>query len=108
MSRDICQKIIGETLSAAYYENLPGTKENYHRFNIPAFAKDKLKLREWCLARKDRKLFELQIEACAWAITEIKASDMGLEEKQRITTAIKKEIDGLTKSRVAIPCPSAF
>ena len=106
---DICQDIIGTTLSAAYYRHLqPGTKQSYHRFHIPDIAKDKLKLREWCVARKDRKLFELQIEVCEWAITEIKTSDMGVKEKQRITTAIQKEIDGLAKSRVAIPCPASY
>lgn len=105
---DICQHIIGETLSEAYYRHMPGSKENFHQFRIPAVAQDKTKLGEWCLARKDRKLFELQIEQCEWAVTEVKASDMDPEEKQRITMAVEKEIEALKKSQAAIPCTSSF
>lgn len=99
---DICQHIIGETLSEPYYQHMPGTKSNFNRFRIPAFAKDKDKLRQWCWDRKDRQLYELQIEACEWALGEIKGSDGGL------ITAIKKEIEDLKKSKAAVPSKVAF
>ncbi len=97
---DVCQLLIGETLSEPYYRHMLGTKETYHKFRIPDFAKDKPKLREWCLARKDRKLFELQIEACELIIAGQKDSDF--------KTAIAKEIEGLKKSQMAIPFPVSF
>jgi hypothetical protein len=60
----VCQHILGETLSEPFYRHVGGSKEDYHRFRLPAIAKDKKKLREWCLARRDRQLFELQVEMC--------------------------------------------
>jgi hypothetical protein len=99
---DVCQHIIGQTLSEPFYRHLGGTKENYHHFRIPAFAKDKAKLREWCLARKDRKLYELQIEACQWAIDELESPDSDS------VAAIKKEIETLRNTKLAVPCPCAF
>lgn len=99
---DICQQIIGETLSEPYYRHLPGTKTNYHRFRLPAFAQDKAKLREWCLARKDRKLYELQIEACEWALGELKGSN------EELVTAIKQETESLKKTKTAVPSNIAF
>jgi uncharacterized protein (TIGR03067 family) len=106
---DICQHIIGETLSEPYYRHLePASKETFHRFRLPAFAKDKAKLRQWCLARKDRQLYELQIEACQWAIDEIEGSDNGTKEEPPIVTAIKKEIESLKKNKMAMPSKIAF
>ena len=106
---DVCQDILGTTLSAPYYRHMmPATKETFHRFHIPAIAKDKAELRKWCLARKDRKLFELQIEQCEWAITEIDASDGNRNGKLQLTAAIEKEVESLKKSRTAIPCVTSF
>jgi hypothetical protein len=103
---DVCQHIIGETLSEPYYRHLqPATKEDFHRFRLPAVAQDKRKLREWCLARKDRKLYELQIEMCDWAITQFGASDTD-EEGELLIPAIKREIATLKKTRKAVPCPA--
>jgi hypothetical protein len=105
---DACQHLIGETLSEPYFRQIPSTKSNFNRFRLPAVAKDKAKLREWCLARKDRKLFELQIELCGWAITEIKRSNMSDAEKSRITAAIEKEIEALQESKTAVHVVAIF
>ncbi len=106
---DVCQRIIGEMLSEAYYRHMePGTKEIFHQYRIPSFAKDKAQLRKWCLARKDRKLFELQMEASELAIAEITASELNVEQRMRLVMEIKKEIEGLKKSQMAVRCRSSF
>jgi hypothetical protein len=96
---DICQMVIGQTLSEPYYRHMQATKQVYRRYRIP-LAKDKTKLREWCLARKEKKLFELQIELCELIIKDQQESDF--------TAAVKKEIEGLKKSRQAIPFAGSF
>lgn len=105
---DVCQHVIGHSLSEAYYRHMAGTKQNYRRFKLPTFAEDKAKLREWCDARKNRKLFELQIEACEWAITEIRDSTRDATAIGPLITAITKEIEELRKTQVAIRCTSSF
>ncbi|MGN6545955.1 MAG: hypothetical protein ACTHK7_12955 [Aureliella sp.] len=105
---DVCLLLIGETLSAPFYELIPNSKMNYHRFRIPAFAKDREKLKKWCQNRKDRKLYELQIEACQWALTEldspdIQPRDVSAEEKLIIAQQIRDEIENLKRTRSAVP-----
>lgn len=105
---DVCILLIGETLSAPFYEHIPNSKMNYHRFRIPAFAKDREKLKKWCEDRKDRKLYELQIEACQWALRELDAPDIqprdvSAEEKLIIARQIRNEIENLKRTRSAVP-----
>ena len=96
---DVCQIIIGETLSEPYFRHMQATRKVYHRYRIP-FGKDKAKLRDWCLARKDKKLFELQIELCELIIKDMQESDF--------TAAVKKEIEALQKSQRAFPFAGSF
>jgi hypothetical protein len=58
-------------------------------------------LKDWCQARKDKKLYELQIEACEWAIKIIsedfpKATE---ESKLKAREAIKAEIKTLKETK---------
>ena len=110
---DVCQHIIGDTLSAPYYRHLPGTKANYHRFKMPSFAKDKESLAKWCLERKNRKLYELQIEACEWAVKELDSADISTRDidapmRTELAALIRKEIEDLKKTKTAVPCTSMY
>ena len=110
---DVCQNILGESLSAPFYRHFPGTKMNYHRFRRPSFAKDKKELSEWCLSRKELKLFELQIEACEWALTElaspdIREWDIKPDQKKEIAEKIRREIERLKESRTAVAIATAY
>lgn len=110
---DVCQQIIGETLSEPYYKHFPGSKMLYHKFHLPAIAKDKTKLKEWCLKRKGQKLYELQIEACEWAIQEMKSPeissrDLDESQKREISAQIMAEIESLKKSKSAVLCKHSF
>ena len=105
---EACQELIGSSLSVAYYRHLDGSKSNYHHYSLPEIAKDKAKLRTWCVARKDKKLYELQIECCEWALKEIGDSKMEAAVKERTSEAVRKEIAGLKKSRTAVPSTRSF
>ena len=110
---DVCHHIISDTLSSPFYKHLPGTKMNYHRFKMPSFAKDKEKLAMWCRDRKDCELYELQIEACEWAIKELESDDIperDIDSPKRIelTAQIQEEIENLRKSQNAFPSTSAY
>ncbi len=110
---DVCQNILGESLSAPFYRHFPGTKMNYHRFRMPSFAKDKEKLSEWCLNRKEEKLYELQIAACEWALTELESPDIRewdikTDQRKEIAEKIRREIERLKESRTAVAIAIAY
>ena len=66
-------------------------------------------LQEWCRQRKDKKLYELQIEMCEGAISKIsKVPDLSNEERQLIGDSILADIRSLRKSRVAVHFPGLF
>ncbi len=66
-------------------------------------------LQEWCQQRKDKKLYELQIEMCEGAISKIpKVPDLSNEERQLIGDSILADIRSLRKSRVAVRFPGLF
>lgn len=110
---DVCHHIIGDTLSSPFYKHFPGTKTNHQRFKMPSFARDKEKLAKWCLERKARKLYELQIEACEWAIKELDSGDISERDidgakKTELVSQIRNEIEDLRKSKTAVPCTSTY
>ena len=77
----------------------------YGWLSIPAPAHDKKRLKAWCEKRKDKKLYELQIETCQWAIAEIPAvAELTGHERRRLTDLIQAEIDWLRRTEE----PTAF
>jgi hypothetical protein len=103
----ICRKIIAENLAAAYLSNMNITKKSvYARFGWPSIASERI-LKEWCEKRRDKKLFELQIEMCKWAIEELKKSEydklVTQEERQKWIKSITSEIVVLQKNQKAVP-----
>ncbi len=66
-------------------------------------------LQEWCRQRKDKKLYELQIEMCEGVISKIpQVPDLSNEERQLIGDSILADIRSLRKSRVAVRFPGLF
>jgi hypothetical protein len=64
----VCREIVGRNLSEAYYETLrPMSQSIYSRMRQPEVGRDPQQLKAWCEARRDKKLYEMQIEMCRWA-----------------------------------------
>jgi hypothetical protein len=104
---DICQIIIARTLSEAYYQKLaPETVQVYARLRTPQFGDDKKKLQAWCEEHSKRKLYELQVEMCRWAIAELQRHDIpdvSTSDVKEWTTAIEAQIKSLNETKRAVP-----
>lgn len=103
---DVCREIIGRNLAQAYYKALPSDSfDLYRTMRKPGFAYDK----EWCRHRADKKLYELQLEACAWASTGL-ADENRIEKASPATrkawiTAVDAAAKKLAESKTAVPYP---
>ncbi|NMC20945.1 MAG: hypothetical protein GYA33_11050 [Thermogutta sp.] len=75
----------------------------------PDIARDKKKLKSWCEERRDKKLYELQIEMCEWAKTELGKPDdfHGISQlrKRAWISALDAEIESLRESERAVSFP---
>lgn len=96
---DICEEIISEHLSEAYYEHVPDSEMVYSHLHIPAVVREG-RLKSWCEERSRRKLYELQIEMCEWAIRKLPTvPELSDEDRRNATAAIKRQIETLRKSK---------
>lgn len=105
---DVCHELISNILSNAYYQHLkPNSLDIYGRMGRPDIARDKKKLKSWCEARRDKPLYELQMEACEWAVKRLTKSEdlprVSNSTRRAWIAAIKAEIQSLTKSKLAVP-----
>jgi hypothetical protein len=104
---DMCRYIVAGNLAAAYHRNLrPLTEQARARLGWPKVARDRKKLKAWCEERSKKQLYELQIDSCQWAITELRALD-GYTRVSRIRArawiaAIEAEIESLQESKQAV------
>jgi hypothetical protein len=103
---DTCREIIALNLSVAYCKNLtPMTQLVYVRMAWPQIAFDKKKLKSWCEERSNKRLYELQIEMCVWAIKELgKTGDVLRVSRLKLKAwiaAIEAEIESLRESERA-------
>jgi hypothetical protein len=101
----VCQEIIERNLSEAYYRKLePQSLEVYRKLRSPRFE---IELKDWCEQRKDLKLYELQIEACEWAMKELSKDDefprTSAEQRKEWIASVETEIASLKKSKQAVP-----
>jgi hypothetical protein len=108
---DVCQRLITVPLNNGYLDSLqPLTKAQYFRFAKPAFANDQKTLKAWCEARKDKELYELQMEVCRWAAAEIndatKPAMASEAQKKDWLKRIEKNIETLSKQKKATPTTS--
>jgi hypothetical protein len=107
----ICKLIVTESLTQGYRKHfgllsvLPYWESAYHAINIPENL-DKEELKEWCIKRKNKNLFDLQIEMCEWAISTIKNSKklakLTIQERKPFMDAVQMEIDLLKKTKKAL------
>lgn len=102
---DVCERIITDAISEAYFRHAPEGKLAWmylHRPDVPR-GKD---LRPWCEARRAKKLYELQVEMCDWAVNVLPAFDgdpeFGTEDKTKAINAIKAEKTSLLATRKAV------
>jgi hypothetical protein len=57
-------------------------------------------LAAWCLTRKGKPLYELQIEICEWAVKRVEGyDDVAEKPKKEFVAALQKEIESLNKSK---------
>jgi len=62
---DICHAIVARNLTQSYYGSLkPETFDRYRTLRSPVSLGGLSDLKKWCQERKDKKLYELQIEVC--------------------------------------------
>jgi hypothetical protein len=94
---DVCQDLICGALIAGYYDCLPDMSQHVKAGWSPRAPGDMSndELLSWCRERKDKKLCELQLEMCHWAIAKIKQSNRSREFPA--IEAIEKNIAFLQK-----------
>ena len=104
----MCHEIVSRNMAEAYYRNIrPLTKIVHLRLSRPEVANNTTMLKSWCQKRSAKRLYELQIESCQWAITELKAGVLDdqlpqLPQREWIA-AIEAEIESLQASKKAVP-----
>jgi hypothetical protein len=105
---NICHEIVGRTLAAAYYQHLKPLKVIVEiRLGLPDVARTK-KLKSWCQEQSKKELFELQMDMCEWAVTELKQHPDELrgvssEMVRAWTGAIEAERESLRVKKRAVP-----
>lgn len=80
---EACQHLIIKSLTVAYANKMATkSKEAYYFFRSVSFLRDPKDLKQWCGDRKDKKLYEIQIEICNLVQTELsKPGTLSFEEK---------------------------
>ena len=99
----ICQNIISNALSEAYIPCGPKGKGVFHRLYMPDVARgDAAALKAWCKERSGKKLYELQIEMCEWAISTVaELKQISEEQRSKSIGEIKGQIAVLRESKRA-------
>ncbi len=100
---DVCRKIIVASLTGGYLGDLSHLdKVSYYRLHD--FVPDKKQLRAWCEQRSTKRLYELQIDVCQWAVAELeKGGFERVPASRRLEwiAAAKSEIKRLKASKEA-------
>ncbi|MGA2033239.1 MAG: hypothetical protein ABSG68_13355 [Thermoguttaceae bacterium] len=73
---DVCHEIVEGNLAAAYHQELRPLTPLIEATMRPPIARDIKKLKAWCAERSKKRLYELQIEMCHWAISQLKAGTL--------------------------------
>ncbi len=104
---DVCRKIIVGSLAGSYLQHVHTDKRSYYR--LEKFLPDKRGsmigkdiLKAWCEERIAKRLYELQIEVCQWAVAEVEKGGferVSKSERLEWIAAIKSEIERLKTSR---------
>ena len=103
---DVCHQLITRTLADSYYHELePETVELYRK--LRRFGLDRNALVKWCDERKGMKLYELQLEACNWALERVEdkqyLSEVTPDQRSQWLRSIKAAREKISKARKAVP-----
>lgn len=103
----MCCEIMLRNLSAGYFEKVrPDTKEAFLRLQTAESLRDPNALKQWCEQRRDKKLYELQIEMCDWAALELtkplEHPPVPNETCDAWIAAIRREANSLRNSKAAV------
>ena len=101
-----CQEIIVGYLTEGYLHHLHLDKMGYARMQMREVTSDRKKLKAWCAERSTKHLYELQVEMCQWAISELEKGGFGEEVPtptllERVA-AVKSKIESLRASKKAL------
>jgi hypothetical protein len=102
---------IGTAISEYTTEYLPGSVQEdlHYHYQYSSFRSDHPNLAEWYQARKTKPFYELQIEACEWAIKRVQdARSAADKSKSEFIAAVKKEIESLKKNKRPVADPSKW
>ena len=100
----VCGEIVAESLSQAFYEYIPEGDELAYQLRLADRGASK-DLKTWCLERRDKPFYELQIEQCELAIDRIKhLREESADEKDKVKSiaAIKNQIEIMRRQRKPI------
>jgi hypothetical protein len=100
---DMCQQIVRDYLTAAYRRHISQLRVDeiqYYVLCAPAMLRKPEDLKAWCDKRKGKRLYELQIEMCEWAIEAARKLD-AYRRPNAFAVAVRFEIDSLQTSRTA-------
>lgn len=103
---EMCREIVGRNLGEACFQSVPLYELVYYRLRLPKIARDKKQLKAWCEARRERRLYELQIEVCQGAQPEVAKiqSELKIPDPKRHEwfDAINAKIESLRRSKVPV------
>jgi hypothetical protein len=104
---DVCQEALSSALTEAYYQHLkPESKLLYAKMRRPSFMKSKSELKRWLEDRREKKLWELQVEVAESSLDLLSSAAKTLELESNIEQkwkdAIRQEIAELRGKRHAI------
>jgi hypothetical protein len=95
---EICRQIISDTLSWGYMRHWSdeveyGREQSFHRMSCSDVARNG-DLKAWCESRSAKKLYELQIEMCEWAMPKVaQLTEPTDEDKRAWIAAIAAQIE---------------
>lgn len=97
----VCYCLARSWVNGVYAGLMPMDRPLY-QYQAP-HSMDPKALQKWCRERRDKKLYEIQIEAGEWALSIIPTeSEMDEEDQQRAIKEIQKRIDRISKSKKPI------
>lgn len=101
----VCQEIVRGYLRAGYSRHLHTLrldKPQYMAIRSPAMLRDPATLKTWCEKRSEKKLYELQVEMCEWAIDEAATLPVLASERAAFVDAVRVEIAALNSSQTPV------
>lgn len=103
---EVCRKIVIDALGQSYQQFVPRrTKTAVGRYSRPMGLVEAKEIKKWCDDRKDKKLYELQIESARWAIDELKKAPadqwVTVQERDDWIAKIEISVQELQKTKKA-------